>query len=68
VTTLATQLAVAHHEAGHAVASSESYSLWNDPDFWNVCELLADLCLDSSVKLPTPSHSDASENPSPEKG
>jgi hypothetical protein len=24
------------------------YSLWNDPDFWSLCSLLADICQEQS--------------------
>ena len=43
------------------IESPADYSLWSDPDFWNVCELLADLCLNSSPKLNAPSHCATSE-------
>ncbi len=30
------------------------YSLWNDPDFWNVCEIFADWLLETQPRLPAP--------------
>lgn len=45
--------------------ASDTYVLWDDPDFLSFCSILADTCqrmMLDDLQLPAPSHSATSEN------